>query len=179
MKKTYPTAELVRELLRYKPKTGRLKWKRRELHHFPNLRACASWNARNANQPAFTDPLGRGSIFNVIYPKANIIWIYQTGGLPSGPIIHRNDDIQDYRWANLINVTSSQAAVVHARHRVPNRIGIRGAFITSAGKIGVRCGKRWLGVFDTRQQARIARLDAERDMDRGNAGSEHATTCSR
>jgi hypothetical protein len=76
-RKALPSPEVLRQLLRYEPETGKLFWLPRSEHWFratsgrSAIHACANWNARYAEREAFTsvDQNGYrvGTVLNVHY----------------------------------------------------------------------------------------------------------------
>lgn len=112
--KPLPDAELLRQLLRYEPETGKLFWLVRKPYHFTTgvmspVRKAAAWNGRNAGNEAFTD-IGdhgyyHGSINGRLYLAHRVIWAIQTGSWPEADIDHINGVRSDNRWYNLQSVS--------------------------------------------------------------------------
>lgn len=87
---------------------------------------------------------------------ARLAWAFMTGEYPKGCIDHINRNRADDRWANLrLADHSTNGANMAMNHG--NKAGLKGATLTSRGRfvarIGVKGTARYLGVFDTPQQA--------------------------
>ena len=52
--KPLPPAEFLRECFSYDPETGKLRWRRRPISHFPTLDSAKAWNAQCAGRLALT-----------------------------------------------------------------------------------------------------------------------------
>jgi len=106
-----PSPELLRQLLRYDPETGKLWWLPRSLGMFWAEPELKRWNAHYANQEAFvasSDGYRLGHIFNRTYRAHRVIWAMQTGVWPSEQVDHINGDRSDNRWINLRSATGSE-----------------------------------------------------------------------
>lgn len=99
------TPEVIKNLLAYCPRTGRLFWRYRD-------GMAGSWNTRFAGKEAFTSVDGggyrSGRIFNKTYRAHRVIWAMQTGAWPEDEVDHINGDRADNRWSNLREATHSQ-----------------------------------------------------------------------
>lgn len=108
--KPLPSQEVLRQLLRYEPETGKLFW----LHRSAGQTACTDprgpawaanhWNSRNAGKEAFTyaDPRGyrHGKVDGVLYQAHRIIWKW-VHGIDPDTIDHINGDVGNNRLDNL------------------------------------------------------------------------------
>ena len=110
--KQLPSPELLRQLLRYDPETGKLFWLPRPAEMFPDKRAAKAWNTKWAEKPAFTAPHNRGYLHGGIlkqrYLAHRVIWAMQTGEWPKDEIDHANNTPSDNRWSNLRAATRSE-----------------------------------------------------------------------
>jgi len=167
------TPELLRELLRYEPETGKLFWKHRTPDVFQDSQCrtaehvCSNWNARFAGKPAFTTVTNgykQGSILCVKLSAHRVIWAMQTDEWPV-QVDHINGIRHENWWGNL-------------RH-VNNQVNSRNAGISirnTSGVVGVSWAKRkrkWiaqitdsgkninLGYYNSKEDATRARKDAE------------------
>ena len=104
--------DVLRQLLRYDPETGKIFWLTRPLEFFNSNGHCKSWNTRYANKEAFTAKnaagYAHGRIFDCSYQAHRVIWAIQTGKWPVFEIDHVNHDASDNRWINLREATSGQ-----------------------------------------------------------------------
>ena len=115
--KELPSPDLLKQVLRYEPETGRLFWLARPASMFVDgiqsaAHSCAIFNNRCANTEAFTAAHNRGyrqgRIFGVSYLAHRVIWAIQTGETPSAEIDHINGIKDDNRWSNLRAATHTQ-----------------------------------------------------------------------
>jgi hypothetical protein len=108
--------EVLRQLLRYEPETGKLYWLPRPVAFFGDTErrrsAANQWNARHAGKEAFTADNGegylQGSIFDRLYRAHRVIWCLMTGEWPTALIDHRDGDRGNNKWKNLRAATRSQ-----------------------------------------------------------------------
>lgn len=114
--KALPAQDVLLQLLRYDPDTGKLFWHERGAEWFvaksPARAAalCRLWNERYAETEAFShvsDGYKVGAVFGANYKAHRIIWKMQTGE-DADQIDHINGDRVDNRWINLRNVSSSE-----------------------------------------------------------------------
>ena len=110
-RKELPPVDLLRKLLRYEPETGKLFWRERHLNHFKSQRDMTSWNAKNAENEAFTSYDGhgykRGAIFRRHYPAHRVAYAIYHGAWPEGDIDHINGVRNDNRIENIRCVSRS------------------------------------------------------------------------
>ena len=153
--KPIPTPELLRQLLRYEPETGRLFW-----------RSCEESKRRNAfaNKEAGTiSSIGYRKIFVYYkqYAAHRIAWAMHYGAWPKAQLDHINHDRADNRIDNLREVTNAENRF-NLSARTDNTSGTQGVFwekrtsrwratITKNGK------KNHLGSFKSKDEAISAR----------------------
>jgi len=163
--KTLPEQEVLLQLLRYEPDTGKLFWLERGVEFFENGvgqytagRAAAVWNARFAGAEAFT-ALSRGypygQIFNTKYLAHRVIWKMHTGEDPDDVIDHVSGRITDNRIENLRAASQTQNA--RSSRRAHGKSRFKGVYVARGGKFGARIavnGKTiHLGTFLTEEDA--------------------------
>lgn len=176
--KPLPSPEVLRQLLRYDPDSGKLFWRERAENMFPEgegrytaARSCRIWNTKYAGKEAITavDPsLGykKGSVWCGKFYAHRLIWAIQTGAWPEQDIDHINGDRADNRWGNLRAVdrkTNSR----NARRRSTNTSGMMGVKWQPGldkwrAQIMVDGRNIALGCFDDFDEACAARKAAER-----------------
>lgn len=138
--KPLPTPDVLRQLLRYAPETGKLFWLPRGPEWFGPT-GCVSWNARFAGQEAFT-ALDGGSAFHgfVLGAKCKahrVIWALVTGEWPSDEIDHIDCDRKNNKWANLRSATRTQNQQNIRAHK-DSASGARGLWQRPDGRWRVR-----------------------------------------
>lgn len=163
--------EVVRNLLRYEPETGRLYWRERPSAMFSSQRSHSTWNARYAGREALTADNGLGykigSIFNRHYLAHRIAWVIIYGKWPD-VIDHINGNPGDNRLSNLRSVTVSENCCNSKRNR-KNTSGQTGVTWSRAAnkwaaQISLNGQAHFIGVFSDKADAIAARKSAERDL---------------
>lgn len=173
--KPLPDADLLRQLLRYEPDTGKLFWRERNASHFPPSKHAGTYartfNRELAGKEAFTarNELGyhQGWFINRLYRAHRLIWKIVTGEDPD-LVDHINGDASDNRWFNLREVSRRENGL---NRPLPAN--------NTSGVLGVRLDKRsqkWmasikvngidkhLGTFADIEEARAVRMKAEREF---------------
>ena len=95
----HKTIEELRELLKYDPLTGQIKWLRRD-----------SQRTRMNSIAGTQDKWGyiKINVKRTIYRAHRLAWALQTGSWPTEDIDHKNGIRNDNRWSNLRLATRSQ-----------------------------------------------------------------------
>lgn len=133
---------ILRELLEYDPKTGRLSWKKRDKKWFPSGCRGAGhnasvWNARYAGCDALSclnqDGYLHGNILGKTVRAHRAIWAMTHGEWPAGEVDHINGDPADNRQVNLRDVPHSHN-VKNVRMRQDNTSGATGVYQRESGK---------------------------------------------
>ncbi|MEP2955525.1 MAG: HNH endonuclease [Sulfitobacter sp.] len=155
------TAEVLRNLLRYEPETGKLFWQERP-------EGPQGWNTRYAGTEALrhVNSYGHcaGNIFGKNYYAHRVIWCMVTGAWPADVIDHINGDGADNRIENLREASCAQNQH-NAKVRADNSSGFKGvawdrrhqkwrAYITCDGK------RRHVGLFSSPLEAHAAQCAA-------------------
>lgn len=168
------TPELIRQLLRYEPETGKLFWLERCSAHFMPTRRCGSkktksWNTRFAGKEAMTANNGNGyligEIFNIKLYTHRVIWALVTGEWPVDDIDH----IDGVRWNNIwtnLRAVSRSSNMKNCRLRSDNSSGQTGVHWIKADSIWVASitsngTTMHLGRFTSKEAAIGARKNAE------------------
>ena len=170
------TPELLRQLLRYEPETGRLFWRARLGHHFarggyvPPKGYAEKWNTKNAGLEALTAVKStgykHGSILGSTFTAHRVAFAVFYGRWPNH-IDHINGNRTDNRIENLRDVTPSQNHKNRRKHRGVNaRIGV--SYSSKKGKWQAQiCSEgrnMHLGYYDDEADATNARVAAERKL---------------
>jgi HNH endonuclease len=92
------------------------------------------------------------------YRAHRLAWLYMTGSWPRVTIDHINLEPADNRWVNLREATYSQN---NANRRRCGASGIKGVY-PHKGRWRVNFRNKYVGLFDTQEQAREAYLSAAR-----------------
>lgn len=169
--------DLLKQLLRYEPETGKLFWKPRTPDMFRNGKhsaehTCAKWNARNAGKEAFAyvrNGYKYGVIYRVKYQAHRVIWFMVTGSWPDGQIDHINGNRADNRFENFRCVSHAENG---RNQRLPsnNTSGVVGVvWSRNAGKWQAKIMRdgvtKHLGYFENFDDAVRARLKANEQFD--------------
>lgn len=162
--KPLPSPDVLRQLLRYEPETGKLFWKVRDRAWFPSGRAHSSWNARYAGAEAFIkkESFGHlvGCVLGKLYKAHRVIWVIVHGEEPAGMIDHVNRDPGDNR-ANNLRIATYQQNSFNSTKRRGATSKFRGVYfhrVTGKWAATIRDGSthRHLGLFDTEERAAMA-----------------------
>lgn len=175
--KPLPPVEIMRQLLRYEPDTGKLYWRERTPEMFRDgMRCrdavCQGWNKRFAGNEAFPqlreDGYRYGRLADRKVMAHRVAWAIFHGKEPVGTVDHINGDRSDNRIGNLRDCPMS----VNAKNlslRKDNKYGVAGIRFRGCS----RSTKQWLAVikvdgrsihlgsFESIGEAIRARRDAE------------------
>jgi hypothetical protein len=166
-----PDLKLLNEMFSYCDKTGSLLWKERPLEHFKSKRTMDIFNNRYAGKEVGATYKSGYKYFNigeVRYLVHRVIWKMHSGVDPEGVIDHIDRDCSNNTIENLRDVTSA----VNGQNRSSSRntSGEIGVSKTKGGKwkafLTIRNNTISLGTFDTIEEAKLARLDAEENRTR-------------
>jgi len=169
--KALPSPEVLRQLLRYEPETGKLFWLPRPRELCPSHRAWVAHVSQFSGKEALTslDAHGykTGAIFRVKVRAHRVAFAIFYGYWPTLLIDHINGDRADNRICNLRDV-SNTANLRNAKTSVLNTSGVKGVyFVRTTGKwmASIRRGgkMRSLGHFADKNDAISARLAAVSD----------------
>lgn len=160
-----PSPEVLRQLLRYEPETGRLFWKEEVPEElFRSRQAFRVWQSRCPGKEAFLakHDFGylQGKIFGVLHFAHSVAWAIHHGEAPPGLIDHANGNGADNRAKNLRDATPLQNL---ANTKLPraNTSGLKGvSWRASKGRwratIREHGRHRHLGYFDDPLEAAAA-----------------------
>lgn len=129
-------AGLLRELIGYDPDTGRLTWKSRGAHLFPNGKQpnwhnANIWNGKFAGKPTAITPssdgYGRVSLMGKRYLAHRVAWAIHYGEWPKLDIDHINMERHDNRLCNLRLANRSNNMMNTKKHQ-DNTSGYKGVY---------------------------------------------------
>jgi hypothetical protein len=110
--KDLPSPDVLRQLLRYEPDTGKLFWRKRGPEWFLSLRSWKRWNTcfadRMAMNQANTHGYMQGTLLSRKEQAHTVIWIMQTGRPPKVCIDHKDGCRSNNRWDNLREATVAE-----------------------------------------------------------------------
>ncbi len=147
--------ERLRELLSYDPQTGLFVWRVDHRKH-----ALAGTIAGNVHQHGYRVI----SVDGRQYHAGRLAFLYMTGRWPIETLDHKNRVRDDDRWTNLREATFS---LNQANRRSRNPTGLKGAYkhqgkwLSLIGRPGG--GTKYLGIFNTAEEAAAAYRRAARD----------------
>lgn len=164
------SAEVLRQLLRYEPETGKLFWKARPASMFPSDLSAVLWNGKWAGKEALTASNGygypRGEILGRSYLAHRVIWCMQTGSWPVEHVDHINRDRSCNRWDNLREASRSENSCNRAskENSTSQFLGVSWAADRKkwVARISEKNGYRHLGTFNFEKAAALAYDDAAR-----------------
>lgn len=168
MSKPIPHQKILNALLVYRPGSGRLFWRPRDLSLCSSEAEQLRFNTRYAGKPAFASVGNEGylvgGLFGVVYQSHRVIWKLHHGTEPNF-IDHINGDRADNRIWNLRDV-SFQDNMQNQRRPRNNTSNVLGVYrVPKTGKWIARiCINRKqinLGTFADFNQAVAARKTAE------------------
>ena len=155
------TAQRLRELLDYDPKSGLFIRK-----------TNAAWGTRVGDVAGGINNEGYINIRldGVLHKAHRLAWLYTHGEWPSGMIDHMNGDRADNRINNLRVVLRAANMQNQRVAQKSNRLGFLG--VTRHGRkfrahLSVAKKNVYLGLFDTPELAHAAYLDAKRRLHPG------------
>lgn len=172
-----PSPEVLRQLLRYEPDTGKLFWKERTEDLFTSRHRSPKsymngWNAKYAGKQAFTAKHNAGyrsgAIFERLFLAHRVCYAIHFGKWPENHIDHVNGDRADNRIDNLRDVTVSQN-----RKNVSisgnNSSGFGGVYLQKrtgrwVAETKVSGKKIYIGSFPDKDLAIAARMKANADL---------------
>ena len=168
--KPIPSSELLRQLLRYDPETGKLYWRERRVEHFRDSATrkashiCALWNVRYSGKEAFckANYLGYlcGFLLGEHHKAHRIIFALVTGSCPP-EVDHINGIRSDNRWVNLRGVDRREQ-MKNTAMRSDNTSGAIGVSKEKNSKSWrARIANKNIGFFPTFDLAVEARRKAE------------------
>lgn len=173
-KKSLPSPELLRKLLRYDPDTGKLYWRERSPEMFSGderrvIHTCNWWNSRFAGKEAFTTPQThghlQGDVFGVKLKAHRVIMAMVNNNWPEQGVDHINGNPSDNRICNLRLASHLQNMRNRCRPK-NNSSGVVGVYWFNRSKkwqaqINVNRKKIHLGFFDRKEDAIEARKRAD------------------
>lgn len=191
-KRPLPTANELRQLLRYEPETGELFWLNRVPEQFKGdegkrKHLCRTWNARyGLNKAHHTDNEGyiRVNVCGALRLAHRVIWCIVMGDWPEGDIDHIDGRRDNNRIENLRVVSNAQN---HRNRKLSaaNSSGVMGVHWHKqrrkwAASVKINGKATWLGLFDDLKEAEMSvrsfrALTGEFGPSHGVSGQEHLT----
>lgn len=139
-----PAQAILVELFDYDPESGELCWRgKASRKHHPGM-AAGTLHHSGYLQVA---------IDGTIYMAHRLIWKRQTGRDPFPEVDHRNGVRSDNRWRNLREATSSQQNMNKITPNAHRGVHWAAAHRRFGAQIKANGERRWLGLFDTAEEA--------------------------
>lgn len=163
-KKSLPSPETLRQLLRYEPDTGKLYWLPRAREEFPDNRSFGTWTSRFCGKEALISTTKDGYKYGAVWQfkvyAHRVIMAMEYGHWPEHDVDHINGVRSDNRRCNLRLATRSEN-LRNSGIRSDNKTGHKGVcFVRASGKFRAEIAGRSLGYFDTADQASAAYIEA-------------------
>jgi HNH endonuclease len=160
----------LHQCLIYDSETGALFWRARQAIEFKSGQQWKTWNTRYAGKRAGCLDKDGYRIITVDgrhYRAARIIWQMMTGERPPHEVDHKSTDPADDCWDNLRLATSAQNKA-NAKQRSHSTNSFKGVRKARGGRyeawIGGGPTRRYLGTFDTPEEAHAAYMAAAREV---------------
>lgn len=153
------TQARLKELLEYDPETG----------VFTRLTTVSQAKAGSAAGSLSAGYLAV-RLDGKLYYCHRLAWLYMTGQWPRQHVDHINGRRTDNRWSNLRDVArrTNQQNMRHAfASNTTGLLGVSKNHKRFMANIGVPGGTRYLGTFDTPEEAHAAYLAAKRQFHEG------------
>ena len=162
-----PDQQVLLDLLKYEPTTGKLFWKNRPLGYFKTQKQKEAWDAIYAGKEAFNTKTGngylQGRLFACVYKTHRIIFKMLHGWEPL-QVDHDDGDRSNNRPLNL-KASSQELNQKNRKKNSDNTSGITGVSWNSVKrKWRARIGKQLLGYFDDFDEAVLVRVQAENTL---------------
>jgi hypothetical protein len=159
------TLTTLRNRLEYNELSGIFTWKQRNKGEFETLNAWARWQGQYSGKIAGTKSNGY-LVINIDYEINSghrLAWLYMHGAWPNGNLDHINGNRADNRIENLREATQAQNRQNLRGAKCNNSTGLLGVSKSyKDGKYRAAINGKHLGLFDTKEQAHSAYIDAKR-----------------
>ena len=160
------TAERLRDLIHYDPKSGIMTRRTGR----PGVRAGSTAGSRSRSGYVCVSIDGRS------YRRSRLAWLYMTGSWPTHEMDHRNGDKEDDRFSNLREATR----VENCRNTRPwSRHGVKGVCYHARRRernweasVWADSRRKSLGYFGTKAEAAAAAEAANEKLHQGFASSK-------
>lgn len=150
--------DVLKEFLHYNPETGIFTWIKKTGRN-GKIGKIAGSKEKNGYM--------RIQIHGIHYGLHRLAWLYMTGEMPTELIDHKNGNPSDNWFDNLRQATLLQNQQNQTKVQKSNKLGIMGVNYQEDRKkfraqIRVDGKSKFLGRFDTAQEAATAYLEAKR-----------------
>jgi hypothetical protein len=171
-KKQVLTQEYLKECLTYNPETGIMIWNTRPLNHFKDEHYYKIWNKKfSGKESGCIDSHGYRliSIDKKQTYRHRLAWLYVYGYFPPFHTDHINSDVSDDRICNLREATNPENSQNLKKPNKNNSSGFLGVRVDKrngliSSRIMINYKEKFLGYFDTREEAYNAYVDAKRQL---------------
>lgn len=161
----------LRSIIDYNPDEGIFVWKARPREHFATQRGMRVFNSQCAGKQAGHQRHDGYLVVGIDYKEYlghRLAWLWMTDEWPAIDVDHRDTNKANLKWDNLRLATAAQN-LQNQKKRVDNSSGYKGvywnktakkwqAYITAFGKY------KYLGLFETPEEAHIARNTAAKEL---------------
>lgn len=153
----------LKKSIKYDPDTGVFIW--------------TEYRGRNAKVGSIAGTVNGDGRIGIVYKQNKYLahrlaWFYMTGSWPINEIDHKDGNVANNKFSNLREATREVNAQNIRIARANNKSsGLLGVYLHKKGRwmasIGINKRLKYLGLFDSKEEAQVAYLNAKRKFHEG------------